>query len=103
VAEVSPRHVPVPLLARAAATTDPEGAGVWEQLQTERLAGMAQFAQALRREGQLRPGVPVDEAGDLLWTCSSPEVYELLVLQRGWTPERYGRWVAQTLIAALLP
>jgi hypothetical protein len=32
-----------------------------------------------------------------------PEVYELLVVQRGWTPERYGRWVADTLTAALLP
>jgi hypothetical protein len=25
------------------------------------------------------------------------------VVQRGWTPERYGRWVADTLTAALLP
>ena len=32
-----------------------------------------------------------------------PEVYELLVVQRGWTPERYGRWVADTLTAALPP
>jgi AcrR family transcriptional regulator len=103
VAEVSPRHVPVQLLARAAAATDPEAAGVWHQLQAERLAGMAQFARALHGEGHLRDGVPVEEARDLLWTCNSPEVYELLVLQRGWTPERYGRWVAETLIAALLP
>ena len=35
-------------------------------------------------------------------TCNSPEVYELLVLQRGWAPERYGRWAADTLAAALL-
>jgi hypothetical protein len=45
----------------------------------------------------------VEEARDLLWTCNSPETYDLLVLQRGWTPERYGRWVADSLIAALLP
>jgi hypothetical protein len=53
--------------------------------------------------GQLRPDVSVEEAGDMPWTCNSPEVYEPLVVQRGWTPERYGRWVADTLTAALLP
>jgi AcrR family transcriptional regulator len=103
VAEVSPRHVPIQLLARAAAATDPEAAGVWEQLQSERLAGMGLFAGALHQQGHLRPDVPMEEARDLLWTCNSPEVYELLVLQRGWTPRRYGSWVADTLIAAFLP
>jgi AcrR family transcriptional regulator len=103
VAEVTPRHVPVQLLARAAAVTDPEAAGIWEQLQAERLAGLTVFARALHDEGHLRPGVPMEEARDLLWTCNSPETYDLLVLQRGWTPERYGRWVADSLIAALLP
>ena len=103
VAEVTPRHVPIQLLARAAAATDPGAAGVWEQLQAERLAGMGLFATALHQEGHLRPGVSVEEARDMLWTCNSPEVYELLVIQRGWTPQRYGRWVADTLTAALLP
>ena len=103
VAEVSPRHVPIQLLARAAAAADPEAAGVWDQLQAERLAGMTLFARALHRDGLLRQDVPVEEARDLLWTCNSPELYELLVLQRGWTPQRYGRWLADTLGAALLP
>jgi AcrR family transcriptional regulator len=103
VAEVTPRHVPVQLLAKAAAATDPEAAGVWEQLQDERLQGLAVFARALHDEGHLRPDVPVEEARDLLWACNSPETYDLLVLQRGWTPQRYGRWVADTLTAALLP
>ena len=69
----------------------------------ERMTGMTMFARALHQEGHLRPDVSVEEAGDMLWTCNSPEVYELLVVQRGWTPERYGRWVADTLTAALLP
>jgi AcrR family transcriptional regulator len=103
VAAVTPRHVPVQLLAKAAATTDPEAAGVWEQLQAERLEGLTMFARALADAGHLRPDVSVEEARDLLWTCNSPETYDLLVLQRGWTPERYGRWVAGSLTAALLP
>jgi hypothetical protein len=31
-----------------------------------------------------------------------PELYELLVIRRAWTPQRYGRWVADTLTAAPL-
>jgi AcrR family transcriptional regulator len=103
VAEVTPRHVPIQLLARAAATADPGAAGVWDQLRAERLAGLTLFARALHQDGHLRPGVSVDEARDLLWTYNSPELYELLVLQRGWTPQRYGRWLADALTAALLP
>ena len=41
-------------------------------------------------------------ARDVLWTYNSAEVYDLLVLQRGWTPHRYGRWIAGALVAALL-
>ena len=57
------------------------------------VTGMTMFARALHQEGQLRPDVSVEEAGDMLWTCNSPEVYELLVVQRGWTPERFGDWL----------
>jgi hypothetical protein len=39
----------------------------------------------------------------VLWTYSSPELYELLVIRRGWSVERYGRFIADSMIAALLP
>jgi hypothetical protein len=38
-----------------------------------------------------------------MWTYSSPELYELLVLGRGWPTERYGAFIADAMIAALLP
>jgi hypothetical protein len=43
------------------------------------------------------------QAADILWTYSSPELYELLVIRRGWPAEQYGRFVGQALTAALLP
>ena len=49
VADVAPRHVPIQLLAGAAAATDPEAAGVRDQLRAERLAGMTQFAARCTR------------------------------------------------------
>lgn len=101
--ESAPRSVPVQLLIRAAAASDPGAASVWDQMLAERLTGMMEFARHLHEGGHLRPEVSVDEARDILWTYNSPELYELLVIQRGWQPERYGRWIANTLIAALLP
>jgi hypothetical protein len=33
----------------------------------------------------------------------SPEVYRLLVCDRGWHPGRYEQWLKDTLISQLLP
>src|SRR6266498_2934866 len=73
-----------------AAAADPELAEVWAQLENERLAGMGRFAQRLADR-------------DVLWTLNSMAVHDLLVVQRGWPPERYRDWLAHTLAAALLP
>jgi len=101
-AEVAPRHVPVQLVVRDAATSDPEARVVWAELQAERLKGMTMFARALHDDGHLRPDVSTSEARDVLWACNSAELFQLLVLERGWSPKRYGRWVADALISALL-
>jgi AcrR family transcriptional regulator len=102
-AETAPRHVPVQLVIRDAAASDPEARAVWAELQAERLKGMMMFARALQEGGHLRPGISANEARDVLWTYNSAELFQLLVLDRGWPPQRYGRWVADALISALLP
>jgi hypothetical protein len=60
-------------------------------------------ARGLARAGHLRPGITVEQAADIAWTYSSAELYELLVIRRGWPAERYGQFIAEALIAALLP
>jgi hypothetical protein len=39
----------------------------------------------------------------VLWLYSSAELFELLVLTRGWPVARYGDFIAEAMIAALLP
>jgi AcrR family transcriptional regulator len=102
-AEAGPRAGRLQLLIRSAAANDPDAAAVWHQMLEERLTGMSVFARHLHEEGHLRPDVSFEQARDVLWTYNAVELYELLVLQRGWDPERYGRWIAEALIAALLP
>jgi hypothetical protein len=69
---------------------------------TERLVGMTEFARHLHDGGHLRDDVTLEEARDVLWTYNSVELYDLLVVQRGWAPERYGAWIARALASALL-
>ncbi|MBV9048407.1 MAG: TetR/AcrR family transcriptional regulator [Solirubrobacterales bacterium] len=102
VAELAPRVSPVLLLIRDVAASDTEVRALRDELDADRLERMTTNARRLRDAGHLRPGISLAQAADILWTYSSPELYELLVLRRRWTPERYGRYVADAMINALL-
>jgi AcrR family transcriptional regulator len=101
-AGVGPRIMPLLLVVRDAAATDEAAAEAWAVLQDERLTGMGLFADALSRDGHLRPGVSRDEARDVLWAHNSLELWDLLVTQRGWAADQYGQWIGRQLAAALL-
>ena len=102
-AELGPRVVPILRLVKEAAHGDSQIADLLDEISAARLARMTLNARGLAEAGHLRPGITVDQAADVLWAYSSPEVYELLVISRGWPAARYGSFVAQGLIAALLP
>jgi AcrR family transcriptional regulator len=100
--EIAPRVAPILLLVRAAAAADPEMANLESELNAQRLERMAHNASNLAASGHLRENLTVELAGEIMWTYSSPELYELLVLTRGWPLKRYGAFVADAMIAALL-
>jgi len=102
-AEVAPRVSPILLLLRAAAVTDPQMAALRTEIEASRLARMTINARRLRQAGHLRAGLTAEHAGEIMWTYSSPELYELLVLRRSWPPGQYGAFIADAMIAALLP
>ena len=43
------------------------------------------------------------EAAEIMWATNAPELYQLLISQRGWTPERYEHFLADTWRRVLLP
>ena len=94
--------MPVELLVRNAAASDAGARAVLDQLNDERLAGMTAFAQHLADSRVLRKGVHANDARDILWLYTAPEVYERLVVERGWSAKRFGTWIAEQLVAALL-
>jgi AcrR family transcriptional regulator len=101
-AEIAPRAAPILLLIRDAAASDLEVRELLEEMDADRLRRMTENARRLRDAGHLRAGITLTRAADVLWTYSSPELYELLVLRRGWSPERYGRFIAEAMISVLL-
>jgi AcrR family transcriptional regulator len=101
-AEVAPRVVPILLLMRDVATTEPDGKTLLDEMDADRLRRMTDNARRLRAAGHLRADVTLAQAADIMWTYSAPELYELLVLRRNWSPKRYGRFIADAMIDALL-
>jgi AcrR family transcriptional regulator len=87
----------------SAAASDPEAAALLADYQRQRDQGQGQIARALARAGLLRPGLRERDAADIIHALMSPDVYRLLVTERGWPPERYERWLAATLCDQLLP
>lgn len=100
--EVAPRIAPLLLLLSTTAEVDPSMAQLRADFDTARLTRMTHVAQGLASKFQLRLGLSVDEAAEIMWVYSSPELYSLLVLTRGWRPERYGEFVGESLVDALL-
>jgi AcrR family transcriptional regulator len=103
VTEIAPLAAPILLLARTAAAADAELAELLERAEDARVARMEHNARDLLERGLLRPGIELDEARDILLAYSSAELYDLLVVRRGWPIERYGRFVAAGMKVSLLP
>lgn len=98
--EVAPRVCPILLLIRSAAATDADMAQLLAATDRQRLLRMRHNARALA--GHLRPGITSAGAADILWTYSSPDLYNLLVVRRRWSLKHYGKFITDALTAALL-
>jgi TetR/AcrR family transcriptional regulator, regulator of autoinduction and epiphytic fitness len=85
-----------------ASATDPTLRRLWDDIEAARLAGQGRFAGLLAERGTLRAGLSVDEAADLVWTLCSLAVYDLLVVERGWSSERYEAWLTAALVHDLI-
>jgi AcrR family transcriptional regulator len=77
---------------------DPELLGRYKAIQRRRLDLLQGIGPQLERAGHLRQGLSGADAVDLMWTLAGPETYEQLVLDRGWTPERFERWLGAALL-----
>lgn len=88
-------------IVRGAASSDPAIAELHEQRRRARHANQRTVANRLQRLGALPHGTSVDTAADLLWLYTSPEIYRMLVIDRGWSGKRYRQWF-RSAVASIL-
>ncbi len=101
--QIMPRVGPVFQVMHTAASTEPEIATLLGQVLEQRLEGMRAFLRMVSANGALRQGVDAQSAAEAVWALSSAEVHWLLTVDRGWSGDRYEKWLSDILEAALLP
>ncbi|MPZ63861.1 MAG: TetR family transcriptional regulator [Propionibacteriales bacterium] len=101
-AAIHQRLAPLFLALREAATAHPELGQLWSQVADLRARDMHALATDLAATGELRAGLTLDEVADVLWSMNAAEYYILLVHDRGWSPQRFGQWLAEAWRRLLL-
>jgi AcrR family transcriptional regulator len=100
--DINSRTAPIYRILVSAAGSDPDAATILDELTRQRQQGQGRVATALARAKALRPGLRAHDAGDIIHALASPELHHLLVTDRGWSPNRYERWLAEALVSQLL-
>ena|SRR5688572_17413338 len=87
---------------RVAAPTDAEIATLWEDIESKLLRVQRAVIDQLRHSGHLSSAMTAKDAADVMWTLNHPDVWQLLVAKRRWTPSRYEKWLADAFRLHLL-
>lgn len=79
----------VGLALRAARHSDPSAAQAWDDRMTDRVTVIRRVVQPVEAAGRLRAQWTTQSAADAIFALISLTVYEDLVRERGWSPDRY--------------
>ena len=77
---------------------DPELVGRFKEIERSRRELLAALGPRLTRSVGQRPSPSAVDAVDVVWVLAGPETYEQLVLDRGWTPDRFEHWLGSALL-----
>jgi AcrR family transcriptional regulator len=78
---------------RTASAADPKVSREWKRWQERHLAAVGSVARSLGKRKALRRDLDVASATDILYAIGGPDTFRQLVRERGWTSERYERWL----------
>jgi AcrR family transcriptional regulator len=102
VRRIAPRAGPLVAQVRSAARSDPDLAAFLAHAEAGRYLGPSGLVGLIQEKGALRAGLAPELAADTMFAVSSYESYELLVGDRGWTPDEYEKWLGELLCRLLL-
>jgi AcrR family transcriptional regulator len=86
-----------------AAGSDPEIRTLMHEMADQRYQDHHRLAKTLEQTGHLRPDLSSRRAADILGALANEQTYLALVRDRRWPTQDYEDWLADQLIAALLP
>src|SRR6266853_1828049 len=89
-------------LLRGAGVVAPELAKLEQQRERLRYERQERMIISLRDAKRLRLGLNHQTARDIFWMFTGGDVYRMLVRERGWSPQKYQDWLADTLVHSLL-
>lgn len=96
------RVAPLLNVLHQASDTDPAVAQLWRTNQEQRRAVQRKLMIALRRKGGIPPGMRLGQAVDISYAVLGPELFHLLVTERGWSIAEWERWTLGVLRRELL-
>ena len=95
--EIMRRVTPLYFAARVAADADAEAAQVMAFHEIDRAEAYRKLLEHLRTKAELRPGLSLERATDLLLLYVGPDVYHALVDGRGWSHDQWIDWTVSAL------
>jgi AcrR family transcriptional regulator len=89
-------------LLRAAGVVTAELVAMEDERENGRYEAQGPSVALLVKSGRMLPPLTESQARDILWTLTSHNFYRMLVMVRGWTPDQYEAWLADTVVASLV-
>jgi hypothetical protein len=86
-----------------AAGSDPEIRTLMHDMADQRYHDHHRLAKTLHQNSHIRPDLSSRRAADIIWALANERTYLALVRDRRWSTQDYENWLADQLIAALLP
>lgn len=86
----------------SASVVSPELKELEQEREKRRYERQGESVKKVMPEKALAKGLTTAKARDILWALTGRDVYRLLVVERGWTPDEYEKWLTQMLALSLL-
>ena len=98
--QTAQRIGPFQRMVQESAGSDAAAAAMLEEMDRQRLVGMTTMAAEAAKTGQL--AVSEEECRDVIWSMTDGTLWHRLVVQRGWSNDRYAEWLGATWVRTLV-
>ncbi len=98
--ETAQRIGPFQAMVQAAAGSDGAAAAMLEEMGRQRLVGLTVMAAAAAATGGL--AVSEEECRDVVWSMTDVALWHRLVVERGWSNERFATWLGGAWVKLLV-